>query len=121
LGIPRSTDYRWKARFQHSGIVGLQDKKPLPRTIWNRLTDQETLTILDLAHQFPDESPRELACRITDDACFSVSESSVYRILKRNGLTSPATVEQTPAAKEFHRKTTRVQEMWLTDFIGQIV
>jgi len=116
LGIPRSTYYRWRQRFEQAGIAGLQDHKPSPRTVWNRLTDQETHTVLDVAHQFPDHSPRELACRITDAGRFSVSESTVYRILKRHGLITPAVVEQTPAAKEFHRKTTRVHEMWQTDF-----
>ena len=116
LAIPRSTYYRWKDRFERRGIAGLQDHKPSPQTVWNRLTDQETQTILDFAHQFPDQSPRELACWITDNDRFSVSESTVYRILKRNGLITPAFVEQTPAAKQFHRKTTRVHEMWQTDF-----
>jgi len=116
LGIPRATYYRWKERFERSGIAGLQDHTPSPQTVWNRLTDQETQAVLDLAHQFPDQSPRELACRITDDGRFSVSESTVYRILKRHGLIATAVVEQTPAAKEFHRKTTRVHEMWQTDF-----
>jgi putative transposase len=116
LAVPRSTYYRWKERFERSGIAGLQDHQPSPQTVWNRLTDQETETVLDFAHQFPDQSPRELACQITDEGRFSVSESSVYRILKRNGLITPAVVEQTPAGKEFHRKTIRVHEMWQTDF-----
>jgi len=115
LGIPRSTYYRWKERFERSGITGLQDHKPSPQTVWNRLTDQETQTVLNFAHRFPDQSSRELACRITDDGRFSVSESTVYRILKRNGLITPAVIEQTAAAKEFHRKTTHVHEMWQTD------
>ena len=115
LGIPRSTYYRWKERFERSGVSGLMDQKPLPQTVWNRLTDQETQTVLQSAHQLPDLSSRELACRITDDGRFSVSESTVYRILKRHGLIRPAVVERTPAAKEFHRKTTRIHEMWQTD------
>ena len=116
LGIPRSTYYRWKERFEQGGIAGLQDRKPSHRAVWNRLTARETETVLESAHQFPDESPRELACRITDTGRFSVSESTVYRILKRAGLIIPAVVEQTPAGKEFHRKTSRVHEMWQTDF-----
>ena len=54
LGVPRSTYYRWKERFERSGIAGLQDHQPSPQTVWNRLTDQETQTVLDFAHQFPD-------------------------------------------------------------------
>ena len=56
LGIPRSTYYGWKERFQRCGVSGLQDKKPAPQAVWNRLTDQETRTVLEYAHQFPDRS-----------------------------------------------------------------
>ncbi|MBL0061554.1 MAG: transposase [bacterium] len=59
-------------------------------------------------------SARELAFRITDEGGFSVSESTVYRILKRCGLTRKL-LQVVPAAKEYHRKTTRLKELWQTD------
>ena len=61
-------------------------------------------------------SSRELAFHIIDRHGWYISESSVYRILKRAGLiTSPAHIILS-AADEFEKKTGRINEMWQTDF-----
>jgi len=44
-----------------------------------------------------------------------VSESTVYRILKRHNLVQSAPILLAAAANEYHRKTTRVHELWQTD------
>jgi len=115
LGIPRSTYYAWRQRQETAGMAGLRDCKPAAQRIWNRLRDDEVQTVLDVARKHSEESPREVACRITDAGRFSVSESTVYRILKREGLITPAVTEEVRAAKEYYQKTTRVHEMWQTD------
>lgn len=116
LGIPRSTYYAWQKRERLRGRQGLEDRQPRARHVWNRLLKREVRTVLRYAHRFPEASSRELACQITDDEKFSVSESTVYRILKRHDLIRPAVVEGTVAAKEFQQKTTRVHQMWQTDY-----
>jgi putative transposase len=108
LKLPKSTYYRWQQR------DSLQDQPPAPHRVWNRLLEDEVNTVVTNALMDTDLSPRELAFKITDDGGFSVSESTVYRILKQHGLTRqyPTII---PAAKEYHRKTTRVNELWQTD------
>jgi putative transposase len=108
LKLPKSTYYRWQQ------CDSLQDKPPTPHRVWNRLLEDEVNTVVANALMDTDLSPRELAFKITDDGEFSVSESTVYRILKQHGLTRqyPTII---PAAKEYHRKTTRVNELWQTD------
>jgi putative transposase len=108
LKLAKSTYYRWLHR------QTLQDHSPAPKRVWNQLRDEEVGTILVYALAYEDLSPRELAFKITDEGFFSVSESTVYRILKREGLTRqyPTII---PAAKEYHHKTTRVNELWQTD------
>ncbi len=72
--------------------------------------------MLGLALERTALSPRELACRYTDERRYFVSESSVYRILKEADLiTSPAYVLLS-ASDAFQNSTTRVHEMWQTDF-----
>ena len=57
---------------------------------------------------------RQLAAWTTDNQGFSVSESTVYRILRREGLVKRAEM-QLAAGKEYHWKTTGPHQMWATD------
>ena len=50
-----------------------------------RLTSQEVDYILSAAREMPELSPRQLASWVTDNMGFSVSESTVYRILRQGG------------------------------------
>jgi transposase InsO family protein len=115
LGVPRSTYYAWRRRQDEGGPAALRDRKPAARRVWNRLRPDEVATVLAYAHRYPDRSSRELACTLTDEAGFSVSESTVYRLLKQHGLVPPAVVQVAQAAKEYHRKTTAVHQLWQTD------
>jgi len=116
LGIPRSTFNRWYDRFLTGGVDALEDQKPRPRRVWNRIPDGVRDQIIELALSEPELSPRELAVTFTDTQGYFVSESSVYRLLKAHDLiTSPAFVV-IKAADEFQHKTTRPNEMWQTDF-----
>ena len=40
IGIPRSTFYDWYSRYQQGGIEALEDGKPRPRRIWNKIPDK---------------------------------------------------------------------------------
>ncbi|HUV44958.1 MAG TPA: helix-turn-helix domain-containing protein [Dehalococcoidales bacterium] len=83
MGIPRSTYYRWRQEQRgdgsepHSGDRGRS---------WNRIIPEEEEKILTTARDFPELSSRQLATWITDNAGFAVSESTVYRILRKEGL-----------------------------------
>ena len=75
---------------------------------------RKTNKILAVARQFPELSSRQLAAWITDNAGCSVSESTVYRILRREGLVKRQEV-QLVVGKEYHTKTTRPHQMWASD------
>jgi putative transposase len=105
LGISRSTYYRWRQ--------GQNESKRRGRP-WNRVTPNEDRRILAVAREFPDLSSRQLSAWITDNEGFAISESTVYRILRREGLVKRQET-QLIAAKEYHNKTTRPHQMWATD------
>ncbi len=105
LGIARSTYYRWRKGQPNSGNL----KRP-----WNRIIPEEDDKILTAARDLPEFSSRQLSVWITDNAGFAVSESTVYRILRREGLVKRQEI-QLPAAKEYHTKTKRPHQMWATD------
>ena len=115
LDISRSTYYRWRAKLRREGLTGLKDKKPVPSKQWNAITPVEEKVILKVAEEKPELSSREISFSITDKENFTVSESTVYRVLKREGLIRDFCVESFPAAKEYHTKPMYVNEQWQTD------
>ena len=112
LGLAKSTYYRWLKR-QAGGK--LQDRKGGSPVPWNKLRPEEEEKILILARAFPELSSRELALRIVDTEGWYVSESTVFRALKREGLIKPAEIVGFKAGKEYRRKTKRANELWATD------
>jgi len=114
LRVPRSTYYRWRAMERHG------KQECLARVPWNRLSSPEEAAVLAAARESPDWSSRQLSTWITDHLGLSVGESTVYRILRREGLVKPP-VMQLLAGKEYHRKTSGPHQMWATDALLQSV
>jgi putative transposase len=112
LKLPRSTYYRWLKRL---GQDRLQDKKGGSLIPWNKIRPEEEDQILGLARESPELSCRQLAWKVTDTKNTYISESTVYRILKRAGLIKPAEIIGFKAAKEYRRKTERPNQLWATD------
>jgi putative transposase len=106
LGVSKSSYYRWR---HHGQPYSGNKRRP-----WNRITPYEDHRILAIAHECPELSSRQLSAWITDNEGFAASESTVYRILRREGLVKRQETELT-AAKEYHTKTTRPHQMWATD------
>ena len=116
LGVPRATFYHWYDLYRSGGPEALEDRRPRPDRVWNRIPDQVREQIVKLALDEPTLSPRELAVRFTDTEKYFVSEASVYRLLKAHDLiTSPAFIV-IKAAEEFKDKTTAPNQLWQTDF-----
>ena len=115
LGIARATFHRWYDRFLTGGGDALEDCRPRPRRVWNRIPDKVRDKIIGLALDRPELSPRELQSPSSTLKAI-VSEASVYRLLKAHDLiTSPAFIV-IKAADAFRDKTTAPNQLWQTDF-----
>jgi len=112
LRLPRSTYYRWLKRLSENRLQDRKGGSPIP---WNKVRPEEETQILTIARETPELSCRQLAWKITDTGKTYVSESTVYRILKREGLIKPAEIIGFKAAKEYHRKTQRPNQLWASD------
>lgn len=115
MGIAPSTYYRWRRSVAKAGKHGLADRPAASLQVWNRLLPDERDTIVEQALCYPDESSRQIACRITDACGFSVSESTVYRVLKAKGLVQEREVRGFPASEQYSYKPQRINEQWQID------
>jgi len=112
LRLPRSTYYRW---LQSLAAGRLEDRKggaPIP---WNKIRPEEEAKIMAETRASPDLSCRQLSCTLIDSGRMYISESTIYRILKREGLIKPAEIIGFKAGKEYHRKTKQPNELWASD------
>ncbi len=66
LQIPRSTYYRWRTNFRRRGVVGLRDRPSFHSRVWNQVLPEERHKTLEIALLYPEWSPREVSCHITD-------------------------------------------------------
>jgi len=115
LEISVSTYYRWRRRFRMAGREALHDRKSCRGRNWNQLLPEERARILRIALLYPERSSREISCHIADACDFTVSESTVYRLLKEAGWIKPKDTRHFPASSEYHVQTKRPNQMWQTD------
>jgi putative transposase len=116
LDVPRSTFYRWYRDYLEEGEEALIDKRPQPRQLWNRIPETVRQQVVELALEHPDRSSRQLAWLFVDQEGYFISESSVYRILKRYDLIESPAFQVITAADTFKHPTKQVNELWQTDF-----
>ena len=112
LRLPRSTYYRWLKRLSEGRLKDRKGGSPIP---WNKIRPDEEGRILTEARDSPELSCRQLAWKLTDHGNTYISESTVYRILRREGLIKPAEIIGFKANKEYRRKTKQPNELWASD------
>jgi len=115
LDVPRSTYYRWRAKYKKFGKLGLQDRPSNPGCRWNELLKSEREVIDEVAEENPEWSAREVSHFVTDKKGFSVSEMTVFRHLKKKGLIRSRAITSFPAGPEYSYKPGRINEQWQTD------
>lgn len=116
LAIRKSTFYNWYNLFLEKGEAGFFLSPNSSRRQWNSIPEEEKNLVVEVALNYPELSSRELAHKMTDEQGIFISESSVYRILKKRGLITAPSHILISAANEFKNKTNFVHEMWQTDF-----
>ena len=114
LEISKSTYYRW-LKLQAEGRLQGANGDSYPA--WNRLRPEDEQIILARARAFPELTIHQLTLRITDYDGVYVSESTVYRILKKEGLINSGKRLGFNIGKEYHRKTIGTHELWVIDSV----
>jgi len=116
LDINRSTFYAWYRRYRGGGGEALAAQTPQSRRFWNAIPPWVKKKVVETALEQLEKSPRELAWYLTDMQGYFISESSVYRILKLADLITSPAYTVLSAKDKFDQPTTRVNQLWQTDF-----
>lgn len=116
LKVNKTTFYKWYNSYLENGFEGLARKSSKRSGTWNKINEQDRDKVVEIALEKPELSSREVAWHITDNYNYYISESSVYRILKANGLITVPSFRVMSASDSFHDKTTAINQMWQTDF-----
>ena len=111
LDMPFSPYSRWKAAFEKEGIEVLGDRSPYKGRTWNQMLAEEQAKILKIAELFPDWSPRQMSCDVSDNHGLTFSPSSVERIVKRSGLVKARVRTTFPAGHAYRVKTKGVNDL----------
>jgi transposase-like protein len=61
LGIPGTTFDRWYDRYQTGGVEALEDRRPKPRRVWNKIPNERRQELLKLAPSASSLAPTEIA------------------------------------------------------------
>jgi transposase InsO family protein len=83
--VPKSTFYEWKRAFKKEGVAGLIPKKPIPKSHPRQLSQEAIEKILHLRSKYH-FGPQRIVWYLERYHGITVSESSVYRTLARNGM-----------------------------------
>ena len=111
LKVNKSTFYKWYHHYEQKGYDGLARKKSKTSGSWNKIHPADRSKVVEIAIEKSDLSCRELAWFITDSYQYYISESSVYRILKENGMIYTPAFRIMSASDSFHTKTTAVNQL----------
>jgi transposase InsO family protein len=103
-------------RYAAGGLDAIEDHRPRPHRVRNRIPADVRERIVQLALDEPDLSPREVAVAFIDRERSFVSEASVYRLLIARGLVTAPAFIVTKAADKFTNPPTAINQLWQTDF-----
>ena len=83
--VSRSGFYRWKKLYEEYGEEGLKRRKPIAKDHPRRIPEATVQKVLELRRSFH-LGPQRIVWYMDRYHGFSISFSSVYRILVRNGV-----------------------------------
>jgi transposase InsO family protein len=116
MGLNKSTFYKWYKAYMEKGVDGLAPSERCSRRQWNAIPQEQRNLVVEVALDYPELSPRQVAFKMTDEQQIFISESSVYRILSKRRLVPSPKHILLSASNEFTNKTGFVHQMWQTDF-----
>lgn len=88
-GVTRSWFYRWLARYEREGILGLSERSRRPFNSPRQIRESTELAICAMRVKHPDWGPRRIRAEMFRAGGSPPAKSTIQRVLERNGLVSP--------------------------------
>lgn len=120
-GVSRKTGYKWLARYEHSGALGLRDRSRAPHSHPNAVAMETKTILLEARQQHPSWGPVKLLAwleRRYPEHQFPTA-STVAELLKRAGLVKAhRRARRTPPYTEPFMAASEPNALWSADFKG---
>jgi transposase len=89
-GVTRQTLHRWLRRYAVSGLAGLVDRPPMPRSCPHQMPAEVEAAIVAMRRAHPGWGPRTIGHQLARGGVDPVpGRSSIYRALVRHELIDP--------------------------------
>jgi transposase InsO family protein len=117
--VSRQTLHAWLARYEAAGLEGLADRSHRPASCPHQMDPAAEVAVLEARRQHPGWGPRRIVFELAKQA-LEVSESGVYRALRRAGLLEPG--RRRREQRDWRRwERGRANELWQMDVVGGIL
>jgi transposase InsO family protein len=118
VGVSRQTLHAWLAKYEAGGLEGLVDGSHRPLTSPQQMPATVEAAVLEARRRHPSWGPRRIAVEVSKSGPgLAVTESSVYRCLRRAGLVEPDGRRR--RKREWKRwERGRPNELWQMDVVG---
>lgn len=115
FGISRKTGYKWRQRYQKSGLDGLQEHSRRPRHTPRRSKPTIEQRVLAVRDQYGWGARKIKAC-LEQTKHTTVARSTVHAILLRHGRVTTTLPQSSGAYQRFEQE--RPNQLWQMDFKG---
>jgi transposase len=118
VGVSRQTLHAWLAKYEAGGLEGLVDGSHRPLTSPQQMLATVEAAVLEARRKHPSWGPRRIAVEVSKSGPgLAVTESSVYRCLRRAGLVEPDGRRR--RRRDWKRwERGRPNELWQMDVVG---
>jgi transposase InsO family protein len=120
-GVSRQTVHRWLRRYARSGLSGLVDRPPTPRSCPHQIPPEVEAAIVEMRREHPGWGPRTIGHQLAQAGVVPLpSRSSIYRALVRHQLIEPQARKR--KRSDYRRwERSRSMELWQLDVTGGVV
>jgi transposase InsO family protein len=120
FGISRKTGYKWVARYEARGAVGLAERRPVAHSFPHRTPDDVLHRLIELRKEYPKWGPKKLRARLEALGLTVVpAASTIGEALKKHGLIRPRRRRVHPPMHPLPiEPTANPNDTWCVDFKG---